>query len=65
MTLDDRQLERFLEACGVSADEAPVPIERARVVAADSETALVRVAVDHGRVVAEVEPAGEPALGAG
>jgi two-component system, chemotaxis family, sensor kinase Cph1 len=65
LTLDDRSLERFLETCGVPADEIPGTVSRAHAVAADSETAVLRVAIDHGRAAAEVQPAGPAALVAG
>ncbi len=65
MTLDHRSTERFLEACGVSADEIPATISGARAVAADSETAVLRIAVADGEAWAEAQPGTVPALVAG
>lgn len=62
MAAGDRGLERFLEACGVAADEVPATISRAHAVAADSETVVLGVAIEHGRAVPEVQSAAVSAL---
>jgi len=61
----DQDLERFLEACGVPSDDIPAAVARARAAAADSSTAVLRVAIAGGESVAEAEPARRPALVAG
>ena len=61
----DQDLERFLEACGVSSDDIPAAVSRARSAAADSGTAVLRVAIADGESVAEVESARRPTLVAG
>lgn len=61
----DNDLERFLEACGVSSDDISAAVSRARSAAADSSTAVLRVAIAGGESVAEAEPARRPALVAG
>ena len=62
MALDHRSLERFLEACGVSVGEIPATISCARAAAADSETAVLRIAIADGGASAEAQPATIPAL---
>ncbi|MBA3422647.1 MAG: serine/threonine-protein phosphatase [Thermoleophilaceae bacterium] len=63
--LDHRSTERFLETCGVPADEIPAAISHARDVAADAETAVLRIAIADGSAAAEAQPASVPALVAG
>ena len=64
MTVDGGSLERFLGACGLRAEEKLSTISAARGVLADSATAMVRIAVDHRAVSAEVEATRAPALAA-